>query len=547
MKIHLRDFLFCGFVFCTLSAAAQEQTPAPTQKLITSPPQRPRIDDLQKESSSFVVDPDPLDPLPLKIESLKDDDEPVLEDIKGILNSTVKKKIESKSNPETVSDDKSEESDSVKRTVPEKKRNKKFKKNIKSVSKKKSTKSFSENLSPDDPDLDYESRLNQLYKAYNINPTSAEAWTQATGERKVETFIVEKGNTLESISRTLFGDAQFWPKIWALNHEQISNPHQIYPGLKIYFFPGTGSDMPTVSLDSQSDRKILVDSKSSTGRDYTPQMTEFEKFNSRSKSKNKLNGPMPLPDSLPIVRRKEYFIKQKTGQTVIDIKEMQKINFTIPKNPYVLSADLLKTDFSVPESEVQNIICIKDQYIKKTVRMNPQAGPGRYILVEQLNIEKSRLKKTFIYKIVGDVLLSDKNELRIKSCDQLINSDTLIVSESKIQSLSEPTETMNHSAQLVESLEAENLDFFNFGQRVVVSTNSANISNGQELNIYSESAGAIVGKLQIIKTTGTLAIGFLTGISRLIQIGDQVTTDQAPLDQVSDSVDAEPASDLKIE
>ena len=42
-----------------------------------SPPTRPRIDDLQKESSSFVADPDPLDPLPLKKESLKEDEEPI--------------------------------------------------------------------------------------------------------------------------------------------------------------------------------------------------------------------------------------------------------------------------------------------------------------------------------------------------------------------------------------------------------------------------------------------------------------------------------------
>jgi len=91
MKNYVSFFIFQFLVFSATLTVAE----APPVALPATPSARPRMDDLQKESSSFVADPDPLDPLPVKKESLKEDEEPVLEDIKSVLNSPTKKKTKS--------------------------------------------------------------------------------------------------------------------------------------------------------------------------------------------------------------------------------------------------------------------------------------------------------------------------------------------------------------------------------------------------------------------------------------------------------------------
>ena len=53
-----------------------------------------------------------------------------------------------------------------------------------------------------------------------------------------------KGDTLYDISKRLFGDTKYWPKIWALNNGKILNPHLILPGHPIILFPAPELALP---------------------------------------------------------------------------------------------------------------------------------------------------------------------------------------------------------------------------------------------------------------------------------------------------------------
>ena len=67
--------------------------------------------------------------------------------------------------------------------------------------------------------------------------------------RKItEKYDIVKGDTLYDISKRLFGDPKYWPKIWALNNGKILNPHFILPGHSISFVPGTGTSLPSVNV-----------------------------------------------------------------------------------------------------------------------------------------------------------------------------------------------------------------------------------------------------------------------------------------------------------
>jgi hypothetical protein len=53
-----------------------------------------------------------------------------------------------------------------------------------------------------------------------------------------DAYTVKPGDTLWDLSSRLLNNPWYWPKIWSYNPE-ITNPHWIYPGNTLRFFPGT--------------------------------------------------------------------------------------------------------------------------------------------------------------------------------------------------------------------------------------------------------------------------------------------------------------------
>lgn len=58
-----------------------------------------------------------------------------------------------------------------------------------------------------------------------------------------EIHTVEKGDTLWDLSQRYLGSPWYWPKVWSYNPE-IANPHWIYPGNPVRFFPA-GEEVPS--------------------------------------------------------------------------------------------------------------------------------------------------------------------------------------------------------------------------------------------------------------------------------------------------------------
>lgn len=50
-------------------------------------------------------------------------------------------------------------------------------------------------------------------------------------------YVVKKGDTLWGLSERFMKDPYYWPDLWAKNPENIGNPHFIFPGQKLRFYP----------------------------------------------------------------------------------------------------------------------------------------------------------------------------------------------------------------------------------------------------------------------------------------------------------------------
>lgn len=486
--------------------------PVFSQEAQEMPASRPKYDiELNKESSSFVPDPDSLDPLPLKKESLKEDDEPVLDDIKSILKTKAKKPKVSATSDVGTKDATGEIAAPVKKAK---------KKTVRKAKKAPAPIADNSNLSPDDPDLVLEKKFNDIYNKYNINPTSDEVWGVASS-KAANVYDVQKGDTLFSISRTLFGDPQFWPKIWALNNGGITNPHNIAPGTKIYFYPGEAGAAPSISVGSEAAGKMTqIDPDEPVIRDTSlKQNTEFNRL-----VKEGVKGKMDvqnIPPSFPAYSGAAYFNPNKTTEILItpraDVKDRD------PENPFILTSTVIKTEYKVMEKNANSLVCKDNQYVPAVMKIGKNAKPGRYSMLVQESFNFGKLKRTYIYRIIGEADVDSDESLRISQCIKPVNTDVLLVNSEDLEGVKPPNELIpNTRSQIIEGVEVNAQQYFYAHQYVILNMSQLPALEGADLKVYSASIGGVVGEIRILKRTGTMAIGYVMNNDDLVQLGDRV-------------------------
>jgi len=85
-----------------------------------------------------------------------------------------------------------------------------------------------------------------------LKPITDDRWKEIAKEQLNQDYEIIRGDTLWGVSQRLFGEGNYWPKLWALNGQSIPNPHWIRPGMKLIFTPGTGTSLPALTLADAS-------------------------------------------------------------------------------------------------------------------------------------------------------------------------------------------------------------------------------------------------------------------------------------------------------
>src|SRR5215470_2701196 len=78
------------------------------------------------------------------------------------------------------------------------------------------------------------------------SPVAPKATKPGQGDSVVtpgQVHSVVKGDTLWDLSQHYLGSPWYWPKVWSYNPE-IANPHWIYPGNRVRFYPA-GEEVPS--------------------------------------------------------------------------------------------------------------------------------------------------------------------------------------------------------------------------------------------------------------------------------------------------------------
>lgn len=80
-------------------------------------------------------------------------------------------------------------------------------------------------------------------------------WDEIATAARIEKYTVQEGDWLWKISQKLFGSGFYYSKIWSMN-PQITNPHEIEPGMVLVFDTGSSDAMPEVKLGEFVDNKL---------------------------------------------------------------------------------------------------------------------------------------------------------------------------------------------------------------------------------------------------------------------------------------------------
>ncbi|MFZ3230309.1 MAG: LysM domain-containing protein [Pseudobdellovibrio sp.] len=540
-------FLFT-IAFSGIVAVAEESTVATTSHAapVRQPVSRPRNPaDLNKESSSFIGDPDSLDVMPTKRENIKEDEEPILEDIRQVLDAPAEKKVKPKKEKKIIEAKKevSELSAVQAQAIPHPEiqevkpfvrteapmpapkkivtQNKKLPKKIKLISKpivkvpkiKIQAESAPKNLQSDDPDFQLEHKFNQTYKTYNAVPTSDEAWGTVLTNRAAKVYIVQKGDTLWSISKTLFGDPNFWPKIWSLNRMGVVNPHFIVPGLQVVFYSGSEENIPSLAVT----KKGAVNPEDETETDTDGKSAESNQESSLSMAGESRAGV--IPDSLPLSRNDNYFLPPKI------------LKIELPKDVEV--QDVIYTDIFLAGSEMKSQIDISLDEMGKgrcggnqVLKVNEMAsGKNKFRIYEALETLKSDVGNVYAYRYVGEAMAVASNKIKITSCNSVMSDQLVFLTPESVEPYRMTKTSGLPQPQIVggPNLGTQSL-FSNKQQILYLNMGVRNVEIGQSLTIKSQMTDEASGEIKILEKFGSFAIALITEVQDLIEKGDEITS-----------------------
>lgn len=241
----------------------------------------------------------------------------------------------------------------------------------------------------EEPDYSKEAEFHRIYKTYNEQPTSEEAWGRIFGERKAQSYKVQKKDTLFDISKTFFGDPFYWPKVWSLNAGHILNPHEIVPGLNVQFFPGSMDEAPALELGKDEKKgEAVVDAEGKGERQKIAKQTRVQIPQPKKKRAPLLKN---IPGSLPLYRMG------------VDQKSVVEFQVGLPKAQF--SAPLEYLSYYINDEPVQG-----GSVVTATEMNMKTAGDYQYIYVR---LDSGNAGKEYIaQKNAGPVEDTNRNGRR---------------------------------------------------------------------------------------------------------------------------------------
>lgn len=357
-----------------------------------------------------------------------------------------------------------------------------------------------------DPNYKIEDRFHEIYKKFNESPLSEENWNKVYSTSQPREYTVVKSDTLWDISQVLFADPVFWPKIWSFNTDEITNPHEIKPGWKIRFFPGT-MDAPPALIVSEYEGVQIPEKRSS------PLVTE-------------------LPPSLPA-----YKLETPTFALPKIVKNDRTALNKIPLLPLPVELVRDRPDYRGKIVEIEEGAKLADFGREVFVALEENARPGHYSVVR--NNEKNKSGYIVQYRAEIDVIgkINDSENVyraRItKMLDSVELGDYLVAGEIPMVDITEKPKVS--SAPFVSIIggfrSPTDLLFAPYSIVFLDGGSQVGFHEGDVMNIYQEPKTRLsytkqkksyreIGTIKIIRIQENVSTGYILSSKTEIREGD---------------------------
>lgn len=313
-----------------------------------------------------------------------------------------------------------------------------------------------------------------------------------------EEYIIQKGDTLWSISKEKLDDTFLWPRLWNVN-PHISHPDRIYPGLKI-------------RIPSREELLRLP---------YPPK-------------------PEPEPEPEPIVKPKP---KPKLKPKVVIEPPKAPPKYIISKKLYIKSGWISKEYPSIGEitgtPTGRNLVAIGDTVYLKINKSEAMSGPARLVVENSkkryFTIRKIKkvdhpstgkkmghqIRITGILEVIGKDSDSPKAKI-IESFEEILTGDGLMPYEDMPPPIvPDPVRTPDIKGYIVEShmnsriLRRGNIVYLDKGERDGIQT-------GNIFTSVSETRPKRnIGTLQIISLQPDTSTAFILDSQEEIVVGSR--------------------------
>ncbi len=387
---------------------------------------------------------------------------------------------------------------------------------------------------------EYERDLYETYIQYYSKKVSVEDWNSVVGGK--DTYNIQEKDTLWDISQVLFGDPNYWPKLWSTN-PFITNPHLIQPTDTLGFVHGTEGSPPSLSIITGG---LTQTKKGSRTPRVLPEFLKGQKIEKFAPSKKLVPVLKNIPSSLPPLRLSK---KQEESSDM-------RIEF---QNVSIPTITALRNYMSDEPADGQGVVSDKKEYgswfhLGQSVilEMRDPVDPGQKLTIVKnkgkLYSSKFGVRGPFGYQIevqgevevVGRVPDSfDLYEARVTQSLHPIAIGSLVLRKSIIEFDYKPTDMMGNSEAQIIGVPSSVFDSYDKQIASPYSLVYLNRGSGSGLSVgqmYQIKANPSIerqmeygydikmGELKIVYTENRFSTGVITRMNNPIHVGDYIAS-----------------------
>lgn len=389
----------------------------------------------------------------------------------------------------------------------------------------------------DPPDLALEQELHRQY----LRQSEIAEIPALAKDAYIEVYRIQKGETLWSLSQTLYGDGHFWPRVWAQNRA-IENPHLIRPGHTLQFLLGSEDDTPSFRVSEEDEQGVEL-ANASNGQNPLIDIPPPE-----IPPKPVLEVPRSFPSWQSVFRREPVRITDDKGLLQQRAPVVGKTFLT----SYVQEEKLVPSGWFM-ETDLDSALPMTNQYIYVKVKKG-EGRVGQKMLIVNDGGELERTFKqmempdsAYLVQIHGEIELSepakpkeedDEHDVYRALITRAISLSTrgqfLIPGELQEITTSYEGTPGTTDAQIIGNGKHRSSTIYGAGETVFLNRGSSNgLAAGQILDIYVDRtirkrdtdvqySPAPSGTVRIVRVTPGLSTAVVLGARDGIMPGDVV-------------------------